>query len=442
MTERKPIVAIDGPVGAGKTTTARKAAQVLGFLYIDTGAMYRAVTLDVLNNGVEPEDEENVGRIARESKVEPLLNSLGQRTILNGVDVSDRIRDRDVTNAVSAVSAMRCVRERMWAIQRRVGRNGGVVMEGRDIGTVVFPDAEFKVYLDASVDVRAKRRYDELRAKGVEIALEELKKEILERDRANTERDLAPLKKAPDAVVIDTTGKTFEEQVEAVVSLVRGETKTGKFERKKERIRHLYKFVQVVTYLIYKIFYRLNTTGIENIPETGGCIIASNHAAVLDPPALGCVVPREVSFFAKKELFPVPVVGWFISYTKAIPVDRQGYSAGALKALVKSLKSGRPAIMFPEGTRTRTGEFLKPKTGVGMAAVMTGVPVVPCWIQGSYKAKPFVSKITIHFLPPFRPDKIEATTKKEHYLLVSEQIMCDISKLREKHMAVLNKAKS
>ena len=215
-----------------------------------------------------------------------------------------------------------------------------------------------------------------------------------------------------------------------------------KEDNKKVYIRPFFRFVQYFTYIIYKLLFRISIKGISNIPLTGGVIIASNHASILDPPALGCVMPREVSFFAKKELFPVPLVGWFISYTKAIPVDRKGHSSNALKAIMKYLKKGRAVVIFPEGTKTKTGEFLKPKSGVGMAAVKADVPVVPCWIQGSFKAKPLASKLTIHFLTPFRPDEIKAKTKKEHYLLVSERIIYDINKLYEKHMAVLNKAKS
>ncbi|MCE5251649.1 (d)CMP kinase [bacterium] len=218
---RKPIIAIDGPVGAGKSTTARKVAGKLGFLYVDTGAMYRSVTLDVLNNGVDPADETGVCRVAVSSKVELKIGENGQRTFLNGADVTDRIRDRDVTNAVSAVSAMRCVRARMTEIQRELGCDGGIVMEGRDIGTVVFPLAEIKIYLDASMEVRAKRRYDELVPKDPAILFEELLAEIRERDRANMMREIAPLRKADDAIVIDTTNMTFDEQVDAIVSIVR-----------------------------------------------------------------------------------------------------------------------------------------------------------------------------------------------------------------------------
>ena len=224
MKTRKPIIAIDGPVGSGKSTTARKVAHELGFIYVDTGAMYRAVTLDVLNHGVDPEHEEGVKNVVAKSHVELLLNDDGsQRTMLNGVDVTDRIRELDVTRAVSAVSAMKPVREKMTVIQREIGRNGGIVMEGRDIGTVVFPDAEFKIYIDASIEVRAKRRYKELSAKGIQIEIDELIREIRERDRLNIERAIAPLRKAEDAIYIDTSDMTFDEQISAIISIVRGD---------------------------------------------------------------------------------------------------------------------------------------------------------------------------------------------------------------------------
>ena len=218
---RKPIVAIDGPVGAGKSTTARTVAEKLEFLYIDTGAMYRAVTLDVLDRGVDPEDEGRVCEIAGGARVELVIEEGSQHTLLHGRDVSGRIRDRDVTRAVSAVSAMGCVRSRMTEMQRILGENGGIVMEGRDIGTVVFPDAECKIYLDASVEVRAQRRYEELIGKGEDVSFDGLIQEIRERDRANSTRALAPLRQADDAVLVDTTGMTFDEQVDAIVLLVK-----------------------------------------------------------------------------------------------------------------------------------------------------------------------------------------------------------------------------
>jgi len=227
ISARKPIIAIDGPVGAGKSTTAREVAKRLGFLFVDTGAMYRAVTLDVLNHGANPENEVEVKQIADHSRVKLLAAGDGQRTFLNDSDVTNRIRDRDVTLAVSAVSAQKAVRDRMTDFQRRLGENGGVVMEGRDIGTVVFPEAEFKIYLDASIEARAKRRFAELKNRRSPVALEDLIQEIRERDRANTERALAPLRRSPDAVYIDTTDMTFEEQISMIIALVRGEKNEG-----------------------------------------------------------------------------------------------------------------------------------------------------------------------------------------------------------------------
>jgi len=225
---RKPIVAIDGPVGSGKSTTARKVAEILHFIYVDTGAMYRACTLDVFNHGVDPNDEAGVQTIMASSKVELVLRDSNQRTILNGVDVTDSIRSRDVTNAVSAVSAMKYVRDKMTEMQHEIGRNGGIVMEGRDIGTIVFPDAEFKIYMDASLEVRAERRYRELAEKGIQVDYMVLLDEIKERDRLNSERALAPLRKADDAIFIDTSSMTFDEQVSAIVSIVRGEKSDGR----------------------------------------------------------------------------------------------------------------------------------------------------------------------------------------------------------------------
>ncbi len=223
MSDRKPIVAIDGPVGSGKTTSSKMVAEELGFTYVDTGAMYRAVTVAVLDRGIDPSDEVSVDGILDNIDVVLARDESGQKTLLDGADVSERIRDRDVTAAVSHVSAMKSVRGRMTAMQRSLGAEGGIVMEGRDIGTVVFPDAEFKIYVDASVEVRAERRYRELNAKGVAVELDKLVEEIKERDRLNSEREIAPLKKADEAIVLDTSGMSLDEQVAAIVAIVRGE---------------------------------------------------------------------------------------------------------------------------------------------------------------------------------------------------------------------------
>lgn len=205
-------------------------------------------------------------------------------------------------------------------------------------------------------------------------------------------------------------------------------------------MNNVYKLTHFAARVAYRLVYGLSATGMENLPPEGGYVIAPNHASFFDPPAIGCTIPREMAFFAKKELFKIPVLGWWIHKLNSIPVDRHGDSTAALRIVIDLLKHGLPVLVFPEGTRTRTGEFLEPKKGIGMIASMAGVPVVPCWIEGSYKAKFFRSKITLHFLPPFHPDEIEAPSKKEHYLLVSKRIMSDITNLHDKHMARLDSA--
>lgn len=221
MSIRNLVIAIDGPAASGKSTTARLAAEQLGYLHVDTGAMYRAVTLKVLRAGLRPDDEEGINRLIGSTRVE--LRRAGEeiRVILDGHDVTDGIRTSEVTRAVSAVSRFRRVRERMVEEQRRIGNGQGIVLEGRDIGTVVFPNADLKVFLVAGIEARAKRRQAELRAQGVETDMAQLVREIEERDRLDSTRMESPLRKAPDAVVLDTSNLTIDEQVEFVVQKAR-----------------------------------------------------------------------------------------------------------------------------------------------------------------------------------------------------------------------------
>ena len=215
-----------------------------------------------------------------------------------------------------------------------------------------------------------------------------------------------------------------------------------KGERNPSRTRWIYHLAQIVIGVVFRVLYRVRVEGVEHIPLTGGVIIASNHASLIDPPAIGALIPREVSYFAKKELFSIPVLSQIIACLNAVPVDRHGDSAAALKEMIRRLREGWAVIVFPEGTRTRTGAFGEPKRGAGMAAVAACVPVVPCWIEGSFRPKPFRSRIILHFLPPFRPEEIHAETKKDHYLLVSETIMNNIIGLYNSQMALRNEAKS
>lgn len=230
---RRPVVAIDGPAGAGKTTVTRRVAGELGYLLVDTGALYRAVALAAERAGVAWDDAEGVARIARELAArrgiafEPTSDG-GQRLLLDGEDVSTAIRTQSMGEGASKVSAIPAVRDALLDIQRTSGRGGGVVLEGRDIGTVVFPDAEAKFYLTASIDVRAGRRHAELMARGIDADLDEVRREVAERDRRDSTRPVAPLRQAPDAILLDSSALTIDEVVAAIVSRVRALEGSGR----------------------------------------------------------------------------------------------------------------------------------------------------------------------------------------------------------------------
>jgi CMP/dCMP kinase len=222
-----PVVAIDGPAGAGKSTVARRLAARLGFTLVDTGALYRAVALVAKRNGVAWDSEEAVVGLARqlvEGRRLALLADAGRgvRVLIDAEDVSDAIRAPDMGMGASRVSAILGVREALLDLQRQAGERGGVVLEGRDIGTVVFPDAEVKFFLTASHEVRARRRYDELRARGQEADLQATLEEVKKRDRQDTERPIAPLRQAADARLIDSSDQSADDVVEQMVQVVRG----------------------------------------------------------------------------------------------------------------------------------------------------------------------------------------------------------------------------
>ncbi|MCK5571798.1 MAG: (d)CMP kinase [Bacteroidetes bacterium] len=221
------VIAIDGPAASGKSTTAKLVARRLGYTHVDTGAMYRAVTLKVLRSGIDPLDEQSIRLLLESTRValEDHGGTLG--VFLDDENVTEEIRTPEVTTAVSSVSSLRSVREGMVREQRRMGEKGGIVLEGRDIGTVVFPDADLKFFVVASIVERARRRLQELRQKGIQARLIDLERELQERDRIDSTRPESPLQRAPDAIEVDTSSMTVAQQVELVVEMVRRKQEEG-----------------------------------------------------------------------------------------------------------------------------------------------------------------------------------------------------------------------
>jgi CMP/dCMP kinase len=215
------IIAIDGPSAAGKSTLAKRIAKDLGFTYLDTGGMYRALALKVLREGIDIGNDEALAELIGRTDINLVATDGKLNVLLDGEDVSHEIRTPEVSQMASKASALKVVRRWMLVLQRAFGKRGSVVAEGRDVGTVVFPDAEVKIYLDASVEERARRRVEELRNAGRQVSLDETLREMGERDKRDSERDLAPLRKANDAIVIDSTSLDAEVLAQNVMQQIR-----------------------------------------------------------------------------------------------------------------------------------------------------------------------------------------------------------------------------
>ena len=214
-------VAIDGPAGAGKSTIAKLVAKEKGYIYVDTGAMYSGLAIHFLDKGIQPQETEKVIEACKDAEVTIAYEDAVQHVYLNGKDISSRLRNEEVGNMASVTSAIPEVRKKLLELQQNLAKTQNVIMDGRDIGTCVLPHADVKVYLTASVETRAKRRYQELQEKGEDCNLEEIAHDIEERDRRDMTREIAPLKQAEDAVLVDSSDMTIAEVVKTIVDLCR-----------------------------------------------------------------------------------------------------------------------------------------------------------------------------------------------------------------------------
>ena len=215
-------IAIDGPAGAGKSTIARLAAKELGFIYVDTGALYRAIGLAASRRGLSAEDKDAVVAMLPDIRVELAFNDHQEQIVLlDGEDVSGLIRTPEISMMASAVSAIPAVRAFLLDLQRDMAHTNNVIMDGRDIGTVVLPDAKIKIFLSASPECRARRRYDELVEKGMDVSFEDILSDVIARDHADSSRAIAPLKPADDAIMVDTSGEDLETSVNKLLQIMR-----------------------------------------------------------------------------------------------------------------------------------------------------------------------------------------------------------------------------
>ena len=463
------VIAIDGPAGSGKSTTASAVASRLRLRHLDSGALYRALTLAALRAGVPADAAAALVQLVRHNPIQVTSAAGATRVWLAGEDVTEAVRAPEVTAAVSRVSAHPEVRAAMLEQQRQLAAAGGTVMEGRDIGSVVLPQADLKVFLTADVAARAERRQREEAGRGRTRPLDAIGREIAARDHADSTRAAAPLVCPPDAVRIDTTRLSIEGQADAVVALalrcVEARTTaapglqtgpdrsggtgqdtgqdigqdngqgSGQGTRQDTEID-----AQEWAQPGYRVFrhrrYRLAHDSIGAVARVwfgmrrhvhpaahlpGSVLVACNHISGLDPPIVGAALPFEMWFVAKRELFRNAVFGRIIRAFNAYPIHRGTADYPALDHAVELLRAGCSVLMFPEGTRQVPGKLGRPRWGFGYVAHRAARPVVPVFVRGTRDRRPIGFRrepMHVWVGEPFRLEPGEET--QESYLRLGE----------------------
>jgi cytidylate kinase len=438
------VVALDGPASSGKSSVGMAVAQRLGLRFLDTGLIYRALTALSLREAVAPEDQ--AALIALIPRFELADDGHGRldRVLLDGEEATAAVRSHDVDAAVSAVARQPDVRLALLDFQRRLAAPGGIVMAGRDIGTVVLPDAGLKVYLDASVEERATRRIRErgLDPTGFEAAV--VRDELRRRDGLDSTRAVAPLRAAEDAVVVTTDGMGIDQVVDLVAGLVvaadaerakpspvareavrgraeptpaatdgpevaaprpTGAVNPGAGKREKHarvlevamRLDNdqtmLVRMVARVSQWFGRAFASVSIEGLEHVPRTGAVILAINHASNFDPVFAGAWVSdalrtRRIHWLGKRELFSWPLFGWMCALGGVHPVDRSTADVEAYRLATRILEKGYVLLIFPEGTRSPTGALQEAKDGMAQLALRTGALILPIGVNGSDRLWP------------------------------------------------------
>ncbi len=387
---KRTIIAIDGPAGSGKSTVARTLAGRLRVAYIDTGATYRLVALRALQMNTAVDDVAALERVASETMQRlSLIN--GTELAIDGVVVGAEIRTPEVSEATSIVSAHPEVRRVVVPAQRALVPPPGAVVEGRDIGTVVWPDADLKIYLDASPDVRVSRRTDQ------QGSSDGMAQEITERDQRDAHRPVGAMKPADDAVVIDTTSISADDVVVRIVALLHP-APPGR----------LYKIFRGTLAFLLKYVFRIEVEGAENFPKHGSAILAPNHRSLIDHFVIGALTKRQVWFMGKAELFENKYAAKLLNALGAFPVKRGKPDRASLQRCLELLAQGNLVGIYPEGTRKPDSRFDEVEEGFAYIAVRSGAPIVPIGMSGTEavfpkdRKLPRVVKIRVVIGKPFR----------------------------------------
>lgn len=421
------IIAIDGPSGTGKSTVAKGVAKKLGFTFFDTGAMYRSMAWWVAKVGIDPTDELAVNRELPHFRYEIQTDAHGARKyFVNGTDVTEAIRSPEISSLASKISTYPDVRKTLVKIQREFGREQNAVFEGRDMGTVVFPEANVKIFLTANPTIRADRRYRELLTKFPDLekslTYDQILTDLEKRDHSDTTRTISPLKKAVDAVLIDTSELLAEEVIEKVVQIAKckGTATASK--------GFFYGLIYWTARAYLRLFYRLKIYGLSHFSK-GSAVIAANHASLLDPPIVSVSCPEEVHFLAKESLFRVPVLGSLIRKLNSHPVSRNAADAASFRLIIDLLQSGHKVILFPEGNRTPDGHLQPIQRGLAFLVMKARCAIQPVYVHGTFKIWPTGQKIpklwgrlSCVFGSPIVWEEFEGLEKKEAERRITERM--------------------
>ena len=416
-------IAIDGPGGAGKSSLAKAVAKKLEIIYVDTGALYRTIGYYMLNHGIDPTDAEAVSKELGNFTLELTYVDGEQVILLDGENVKDAIRTPEMSMAASHVSAIKEVRSFLLNTQRSIAKQHSVIMDGRDIGTVILPNAEVKIFLTASPEARAKRRYEELISKGKEVSYEQVYNEMVERDKNDSTREIAPCVPADDAILLDNSGMTADETTEAVIKIIEKVKKKSK--------KSFYRLVQKISPLV-RFFTRTKAHGTENVPKEGGFLLCSNHIAVRDVVLIGATCKRPIKFVAKKELFSVPILRSFVKAMGAVKIDRGGNDVGAIRKSIELIENGEVVSIFPQGHRfPKVDPSTTPiKNGVGMVAYRSGCDVIPVFIQTKGNKYGIFKKVHIFYGKPIKNSELGFTSGgTDEYKAAAEKIFGKIVEL-------------
>lgn len=441
-------IALDGPSGAGKSTIAKAIAKRLEYVYVDTGALYRSIALHMIRNDVDVKSEEQVTANLNGLDVKLAYMEGGQRVLLNGEDVSDQIRTPEISMGASDVSAIPSVRTFLFDLQQNIAKENNIIMDGRDIGTVVLPKADVKIFLTATAEERANRRFKELQEKGDSSTYEEVLKDIIQRDYNDTHREIAPLKKADDAIEVDSSELNLEEVTDKITQIITDKTTVKKKSRElmpvqpvkrnkriKLWIKIVYRFIRICIWTAVKIYYNVSYVGRENCPKDGSSIVASTHRSYADPVFLAIPTRVPYSFMAKEELFQGnKLFKGLITFMGAFPIKRGKGDTSIIDKSLEELNKGRNLLIFAEGTRSKDGTVGKIKSGVALVGAVAQVPIVPCAICFKDKLK-FRKKVIIAFGKPIIPEDIGVTnTNPRSIKKLKNTISEEINKLVDENV--------